>query len=87
MIPSDIERAWKAQLAVVQDIARLRGDATPNSTLWEDLDVAHQRASRAADRLERSVLQLAIALKDAEIVAEQATLAALQASLNTKPQA
>ena len=86
MTPADIERAWKQAERLVQDIAQLRGDATPVSVLWEDLDVAHQRASRCANRLERAVLQLSFALKDAEIASETAQRDAWQADLNTKPQ-
>jgi hypothetical protein len=86
MTPSDIERAWKQAERLVQDIAQLRGDAVPASTLFEDLDVAHQRASRCANRLERAVLQLSITLKDAAIAADTAQRNAWQADLNTKPQ-
>lgn len=86
MTPNEIEAVERAQRTLAQRIAQLRGDAPNGSELWTDLDVAHQRATRAAQRLERAVLQALVLEKTVAITAETAERDALAQRLAGTPQ-
>lgn len=86
MTPTEIEAVERAQRALAQRIAQLKGDAPNGSELWTDLDVAQQRATRAAQRLERAVLQALVLEKSAAIVTETAERDALAQRLAGTPQ-
>lgn len=87
MTPAEIEAIHRAQDALAERITQLKGDAPAGSELWADLDVAQQRARRAAQRLERAVLQAMLVEKTAALVRETAERDAMAQRLAGTPQA